>query len=66
MQAIPSTFLIDSDGVLTEEHVGDASTEGRLRKLVARAAERTGKPMPKQAGVVGGEARPGVALGGKR
>jgi len=37
--AIPSTFTIDADGVLEDQHVGDASIEGKIRKLVARAAE---------------------------
>jgi thiol-disulfide isomerase/thioredoxin len=37
--AIPHTFTIDSDGVLQEEHVGDASIEGKLKKLVAHARE---------------------------
>lgn len=40
VHAIPSTFSIDSDGVLQDEHVGDASIEGKLKKLVARANER--------------------------
>jgi thiol-disulfide isomerase/thioredoxin len=37
--AIPHTFTIDADGVLQEEHVGDASIEGKLKKLIARARE---------------------------
>jgi peroxiredoxin len=37
--AIPHTFTIDSDGVLQEEHVGDASIEGKLKKLLAQAHE---------------------------
>jgi peroxiredoxin len=37
--AIPHTFTIDADGVLQEEHIGDASIEGKLKKLVARARE---------------------------
>jgi thiol-disulfide isomerase/thioredoxin len=39
VRAIPSTFTIDSDGVLEDQHVGDADIEGKLKKLVARAAE---------------------------
>jgi peroxiredoxin len=35
--AIPHTFTIDSDGVLQEEHIGDASVEGKLKRLVSRA-----------------------------
>lgn len=37
--AIPHTFTIDADGVLQDERVGDASIEGKLKKLVARARE---------------------------
>jgi len=37
--AIPHTFTIDADGVLEDEHIGDASVEGKLKKLVARAQE---------------------------
>jgi thiol-disulfide isomerase/thioredoxin len=37
--AIPATFTIDADGVLEDQHVGDANIEGKLKKLVARAAE---------------------------
>jgi peroxiredoxin len=36
---IPHTFTIDSDGIVQEEHIGDASIEGKLKKLVARARE---------------------------
>jgi thiol-disulfide isomerase/thioredoxin len=34
--AIPHTFTIDADGVLQEEHIGDTSIEGKLKKLIAR------------------------------
>jgi len=34
--AIPHTFTIDSDGVLREEHIGDASIEGKIKKLLAQ------------------------------
>jgi thiol-disulfide isomerase/thioredoxin len=37
--AIPHTFTIDADGVLQEEHIGDASIEGKLKKLLVRARE---------------------------
>jgi peroxiredoxin len=37
--AIPHTFTIDADGVLQDEHIGDASVEGKLKKLLARARE---------------------------
>jgi peroxiredoxin len=40
VSAIPHTFTIDSDGVLQEEHVGDASIEGKLKKLLAQAREK--------------------------
>jgi thiol-disulfide isomerase/thioredoxin len=39
VNAIPHTFTIDADGVLQEEHVGDASIEGKLNKLLVRARE---------------------------
>jgi thiol-disulfide isomerase/thioredoxin len=35
--AIPSTFTIDADGVVEEQHVGDANIEGKLKKLIAQA-----------------------------
>jgi hypothetical protein len=35
--AIPRTFTIDADGVLQEEHIGDPSIEGKLKKLLAHA-----------------------------
>ena len=37
VQAIPATFSIDSDGVLEDQHVGEASIEGKLKKMIARA-----------------------------
>jgi thiol-disulfide isomerase/thioredoxin len=39
--AIPHTFTIDTDGVLQEEHIGDASIEGKLKKLLVHARELT-------------------------
>jgi len=39
VEAIPHTFTIDADGVLQDEHVGDAAIEGKLKKLIARARE---------------------------
>jgi hypothetical protein len=36
---IPHTFTIDADGMLPDEHIGDASIEGKLKKLVSRARE---------------------------
>jgi hypothetical protein len=37
--AIPHTFTIDTDGVLQDEHIGDGSIEGKLKKLLAHARE---------------------------
>ncbi len=39
VEAIPHTFTIDADGVLQDEQIGDASIEGKLKKLVRRAQE---------------------------
>jgi thiol-disulfide isomerase/thioredoxin len=39
INAIPATFVIDADGVLQDQHVGDAAIEGKLKKLVAQAVE---------------------------
>jgi thiol-disulfide isomerase/thioredoxin/Tfp pilus assembly protein PilF len=39
VHAIPHTFTVDADGVLQDENVGDASLEGKLKKLVKRARE---------------------------
>ena len=39
VQAIPQTFTIDADGVLQDQHIGDASIEGKLKKLVERARQ---------------------------
>lgn len=38
VRAIPATFTIDADGVLEDQHIGDASIEGKLKKLVSHAA----------------------------
>jgi thiol-disulfide isomerase/thioredoxin len=48
VQAIPHTFTIDADGVLRDEHIGDASIEGRLKKLVAQAQAAQTTPGVKQ------------------
>src|SRR5258706_4502922 len=48
VQAIPHTFTIDADGVLQDEHIGDASIEGKLKKLVARARELQPSQKPGQ------------------
>jgi peroxiredoxin/outer membrane protein assembly factor BamD (BamD/ComL family) len=48
VEAIPHTFTIDADGVMQDEHIGDASIEGKLKKLVARARElQTAEKAPK-------------------
>ena len=47
VDAIPHTFTIDANGVLRDEHIGDASIEGRLKKLVAQA--EAAQPVPKSA-----------------
>ncbi|MFZ1917530.1 MAG: TlpA disulfide reductase family protein [Terriglobales bacterium] len=39
VKAIPHTFTIDADGVLQDEHVGDAAIEGKIKKLIARARD---------------------------
>jgi thiol-disulfide isomerase/thioredoxin len=43
VRAIPSTFSIDADGVLEDQHVGDANIEGKLKKMIDRAVEISGK-----------------------
>jgi peroxiredoxin len=44
--AIPCTFTIDADGVLRDEHIGDTSVEGELKKLIARARETQAAETP--------------------
>lgn len=44
VHAIPATFTIDADGVLQDQHVGDASIDGKLKNLVAAAANRAEAP----------------------
>jgi peroxiredoxin/outer membrane protein assembly factor BamD (BamD/ComL family) len=46
VNAIPNTFTIDADGVLQYQHIGDASIEGKLKKLVKRAREIQEAPKP--------------------
>jgi thiol-disulfide isomerase/thioredoxin len=41
VNAIPATFSIDADGVLEDQHVGDADIEGKLKKMIARAVEKS-------------------------
>ena len=40
VHAIPNTFTIDADGVLLDQHIGDADIDGKLKKLVKRAQEK--------------------------
>ena len=47
--AIPHTFTIDAEGVLQDEHIGDANIEGKLKKLLAQARELQAKPEPQPA-----------------
>jgi thiol-disulfide isomerase/thioredoxin len=44
VRAIPHTFTIDSYGVLQEEHVGDASIEGKLKKLLSQVHTNSNNP----------------------
>jgi len=44
VHAIPNTFTLDADGVLQDEHIGDGSIEGKLKKLVKRAREMQSTP----------------------
>jgi len=48
VEAIPQTFTIDADGVLQDQHIGDASIEGKLKKLVGRAREMQAAEKPVQ------------------
>ena len=48
VKAIPHTFTIDAHGVLRDEQIGDASIEGRLKKLVAQAERENAQPPPPQ------------------
>ena len=48
VRSIPQTFTIDADGVLQDQHIGDAAIEGKLKKLVARARDLQVAETPKQ------------------
>ncbi len=39
IRAIPATLTIDADGVLEDQHEGDAAIDGKLRNLVAQAQD---------------------------
>ena len=47
VRSIPQTFTIDADGVLQDQHIGDAAIEGKLKKLVNRARESQAKETQK-------------------
>jgi thiol-disulfide isomerase/thioredoxin len=58
VNAIPATFSIDADGVLEDQHVGDANIDGKLRKMVARAVEIANqKPIAPSAAQTGGSSQ---------
>lgn len=40
VNAIPHTFTVDADGVLQDEHIGDADIEGKLKKLISQAEQQ--------------------------
>ena len=44
VNAIPHTFTIDPDGVLQDEHIGDGSMEGKLKKLCEQARKEQEAP----------------------
>lgn len=51
VNAIPATFSIDADGVVEDQHVGDANLEKSLKKLIAKAeAEHPNKPQTARVG----------------
>lgn len=55
VNAIPATFTIDADGVLEDQHVGDANIEGKLKKLIAGAVEAVNrKSAPQNKSAVSG------------
>ncbi|HEV2486122.1 MAG TPA: redoxin domain-containing protein [Terracidiphilus sp.] len=43
VKAIPATFSIDADGVLEDQHIGDADIEGKLKKLISQAVESSNR-----------------------
>ena len=48
VNAIPHTFTIDADGVLQDEHIGDGSIEGKLKKLCDEARRLQEAPSRQQ------------------
>ena len=51
VNAIPATFSIDADGVLEDQHVGEANIEGKLKKMIARALEMSNQKTKTSAAV---------------
>ena len=64
VDAIPATFTIDADGVLEDQHVGDADIEGKLKKLIVRAAEVASRAPA--TGTAGGSAETGKSAVGEK
>jgi thiol-disulfide isomerase/thioredoxin len=54
VNAIPATFSIDADGVLEDQHVGDADIQGKLKKLIAQAVEMNNRKTHPFAGTTPG------------
>jgi thiol-disulfide isomerase/thioredoxin len=57
VEAIPHTFTIDADGILQDERIGDASIEGKLKKLIARAEKVQATPRQAQQTAAGAAAQ---------
>jgi thiol-disulfide isomerase/thioredoxin len=53
VNAIPHTFTIDADGALQDEHIGDESIEGKLKKLCEEA--RRLQEAPPKAAIASGQ-----------
>jgi thiol-disulfide isomerase/thioredoxin len=51
IRAIPATLTIDADGVLEDQHEGDAAIDGKLKKLVAQAQELANRKSEEPAAV---------------
>jgi peroxiredoxin len=41
VQGLPATFTIDADGVIADQHLGDANIEGKIKKMIASALAET-------------------------
>ncbi|MFZ0302420.1 MAG: TlpA disulfide reductase family protein [Terracidiphilus sp.] len=51
IRAIPATLTIDADGVLEDQHEGDAAIDGTLKKLIAQAQELANRKSAEPAAV---------------